>query len=174
MPSAHKKFRASDYLLTPRDVYSWLAQVVARISWRDAAGVFIILYVGLYGRFVFNVSWQGTFFLCFIAALVYWRLDSRVAISLALAGLVCIPLLLILFNQTILLTGQYWAERVAVWVYYFLVIGVLKQIAEYMASQRRQSKKKKSRPKPRRTSRRIRTPKPGTKNARRKARASGN
>jgi len=43
--------------------------------------------------------------------------------------------LLSLFNYRILLMGDIWAERVAVWAFYFLSIGVMKQIVEFRVDQ---------------------------------------
>ena len=62
---------------------------------------------------------------------IYWHLDSRVVIFLALICMITIPILLALANKNILFYGDAWAETVAVWAYYFLVIGVVRQIFEY-------------------------------------------
>lgn len=83
--------------------------------------VFIVLFILGWGM-------QAAFFWAFTVALFWWRLDSRISIGFALVGLITIP---------ILLTFEYeqWAEQVAVWVYFFLVIGVVKQIWEYKTGQ---------------------------------------
>ena len=137
-----RQFKITDYLVTPRDIYHGVLYVVQRITVRDTVGA--LLVVGLFAvlQFVFDVSGDGLFFWPFIAVIIYWNLDARVAFGLALATLVLIPFLLILFNQEIMLTGEFWAERVAVWTYSFLVIGTLKQIVEYLV----ENKTKKNQP----------------------------
>lgn len=68
------------------------------------------------------------FFWMFFLSVFIWNLDSRIAIGGALAGLLVIMLLSIieLFNTPD--TFAFWREEIAVWTYYFLVIGVLKQL----------------------------------------------
>ena len=72
----------------------------------------------------------------------YWKIDSRVSIGFALGGLVAIMILLALSGGGIAPSWRWGdnittlhfdalAEVVAVWVYFFLVIGVVKQIWEY-------------------------------------------
>ena len=68
--------------------------------------------------------------------MIYWRVDSSISIVLALVGFVCVPILLILYNKNILFQGEILSERVAVWAYYFLVIGIVKQIFEYLFESR--------------------------------------
>lgn len=81
-------------------------------------------------RWKLEISIEGTVFWAFTVVLFYKKWDSRISIGLALACLVTLPVLLSLFNYRILLVGDIWAERVAVWAFYFLSIGVVKQIWE--------------------------------------------
>jgi len=61
----------------------------------------------------------------------YWNLDSRISIGGGLISLVFCPILLILKNDYGFMMGEIWAEQMAIWAYYFLVIGVTKQIWEF-------------------------------------------
>ena len=127
-------FRLSSYLITPFDLWRGFAFVVKRARLRDWFGVVLLVALALLLRLVFHISVEGIAFWLFFAVLLYWRLDSRISIGCALAGLVVIPVLLTLYNSKVLAAGDYWAERVAVWVYYFLCIGVIKQMIEYRAA----------------------------------------
>jgi len=86
-------------------------------------------------RWKLHISIEGLIFWSFIIILFYKKWDSRISIGLALACLVTLPVLLSLFNYRILLMGDIWAERVAVWAFYFLSIGVMKQIVEFRVDQ---------------------------------------
>ena len=77
---------------------------------------------------------ETLFFLSFIAALLRWRIDSRLSIALALLCLIAIPVSLVLFQARWWLGGEAAAETIAVWAYYFLSIGVIKQIIELIAT----------------------------------------
>lgn len=68
------------------------------------------------------------FFWVFAVWIVWWDRDARISIGAALAGLVAIPILLALEARDIAVWDDGAAETVAVWVYFFLVIGVGKQI----------------------------------------------
>jgi hypothetical protein len=114
--------------------------MVERITVLDIVGGLIVAGLFALLHFVLGISGDSLFFWPFIAAVIYWNLDARVSFGFALVTLVVIPVLLILFNKEILLTGEYWAERVAVWTYYFLVIGMLKQIVEYVQERRKKKK----------------------------------
>ncbi len=71
----------------------------------------------------------GLFVIGLVAAL-YWRLDSRWPFGLALALLVLIPLMQLAYQRNWLFWGQAIADGMAVSVWYLLVIGVSRQIAE--------------------------------------------
>lgn len=113
-----------------------------KVTRRDIVGIglLVALTIGMY----FGMSWgyQGIFFWLFFVSLFYWRVDSRVSIGFALGGLVFIMLLLALSGVGLAPTVEWggniitmhldaFAEKVAVWVYFFLVIGVVKQMYEY-------------------------------------------
>lgn len=124
-------FRIKDYLVTPRDIYELIKRAWKLSHYSDWLGVLLLaIYALVFGLF-FSLALEPLFFFGFIIAVIYFSLDSRIAIGLALACLVIVPLLLYLSEEQILFYGEVWAERVAVWAYYFLVIGVVKQIFEY-------------------------------------------
>ncbi len=123
-------FKLKDYIFVPKDIV-----ILGRKFWfwshyTDFLGILaLLIYYVVLGR-IFSLALEPLFFSGFILAIVYWDMDSRVAISLALLCLVIIPVLQILYNNNILFSGEIWSERIAVWAYYFLVIGVVKQIFE--------------------------------------------
>ncbi len=99
-------------------------------STRKNIGLGVIL-IAMIGMFVFtDLTSTDIFFWLFFFAMFWYRLDSRISIGGALVGLVVIMFLS---------AGQgfkWWQaddlmEQIAVGVYFFLVIGVLKQIWEY-------------------------------------------
>ncbi|QQR50349.1 hypothetical protein IPF86_00290 [Candidatus Nomurabacteria bacterium] len=116
--------RLTDYLLTPGDVYGWLTT----LHKRDYIGAGLVALVVVLGTVV--LSFEGGVFLAFATALFYWHIDSRFAITCALVCLILIPILLILTKFMFVITDAT-AERVATFAFYFLSIGVIKQIWEY-------------------------------------------
>lgn len=84
------------------------------------AAIFIILALSLF----LNIGVLDFFVLLFGLVSVFFALDSRISAACALALLVLTPLLLV-FNNNV------FAETVAVYAYYFLVIAVITQIGEH-------------------------------------------
>jgi hypothetical protein len=122
--------RLSDYLITPKDVWKAfrkLFSVLKKMTVRDVIGV--ILTIVLMGVLFRNLAYfsEGVFFWPFFFVMLYWDLDSRISIGAALAGLVAIMIASIFANANVAFM-QSWPETIAVWVYFFLVIGVVKQI----------------------------------------------
>lgn len=128
--------KITEYLFTPKDAWKGILYLAKNATFRDLLGVLLLPVVFVGVHYIIGWSLEAGIFWMFIVSMWYWRIDSRVAIGAALVCLVIIPLLLTLFRQEIFLTGEYWAERVAVWAYYFLVIGVVRQIFEYIKEQR--------------------------------------
>ena len=81
---------------------------------------------------IFKWQIESIVFLAFFATLFLWNLDSRISIGLGIACLVGIPVLTLLFRWSIYFGGDYWSQRVAVWAYYFLAIGVIKQVVDFI------------------------------------------
>ena len=125
--------RLSDWIFTFADLRNFfrrLFEFVKNASKKDWLGFLIIVVLAVAMHFGLHFSLEGIFFWLFFFVLVFWNLDSRISIGLALAGLVVIPFLLALSSRGIFFASQAAAEQVAVWVYFFLVIGVAKQIIE--------------------------------------------
>lgn len=118
----------SEYILTPFDIARGICAAYQQATLRDFIGILAVASIGIIMLIATPLSGTVLFFVIFIAVLLYWRLDARVPLTLGLACLVGIPILLLLFRTNILLTGEYRAEQIAVWAYYFLVIGVLRQV----------------------------------------------
>ncbi|HWQ59731.1 MAG TPA: hypothetical protein VN420_01125 [Candidatus Fimivivens sp.] len=122
--------RLSEYLFTPKDVWTgfrMLVSVVKKSTARDVVGVIvtIVLMVVLFRNLAYFS--EGVFFWPFFFVMLYWDLDSRISIGAALAGLVAIMIVSIFANADVAFVKS-WPEAIAVWVYFFLVIGVVKQI----------------------------------------------
>ncbi|MCK5123114.1 MAG: hypothetical protein KAQ87_03125 [Candidatus Pacebacteria bacterium] len=132
-------FKTKDYILTPVDLHRGILHLVKKAGPKDIIGLAVL--AGLFVFFRNYLEWQidSSLFMLFWIALFYWKLDSRISIAGALACLISCPILLILFEKDILLLGEEYAEQAAVWAYYFLVIGVIKQIWEF----RKESKEEK-------------------------------
>jgi hypothetical protein len=111
-------------------IFGWMLRVTSKVNIRNLFGIGLLAAAVWLLHFGLHFSAEGVIFWLFALTLFYWKLDSRISIGLALAGLVLIPILLALGNKLILPSGEELAEKVAVWVYYFLVIGVAKQIWE--------------------------------------------
>ena len=112
-------------------IFGWLLRATNKVNVRNIFGISLLAAAVWLLSFVLHFSAEGVIFWFFALTLFYWKLDSRISIGLALVGLVLIPILLALGNKLILPSGEELAEKVAVWVYYFLVIGIAKQIWEY-------------------------------------------
>jgi len=122
----NNKFKIKNYLFTPKDFFD----MFKKMGQRDIIGIIILIIISFILRLFFDFKMESIIFWSFFISLFWWKLDSRISIGLALACLCTCPILLILFNKNILLLGDIWAEQMAVWTYYFLVIGVVKQIYE--------------------------------------------
>ena len=85
-------------------------------------------------HYFWDTGEETLFFLVFIAVLFRWRVDSRVSIGAALLCLIAIPISLVLFQIHWWFAGEISAEKIAVWAYYFLAIGVTKQIYEMVTA----------------------------------------
>lgn len=128
-------FRFTDYIFTPTDILRificalrsfFLGKTVWNIM---GATLFIAASWGLHT--VLALDFESIFFWLFAFSIVWWRLDSRIPIGLALGCLLAIPIFLELSRRDIVLQGDDWAETTAVWAYFFLVIGVVGQIFEF-------------------------------------------
>lgn len=127
-------FKIKDYILTPYDFYRGILHLIGEIKKagpKDIIGLAVLTI--LFFIFKYYLAWQtdSSLFMIFWIALFFWNLDSRISIAGALVCLAACPILLILFEKNILLFGEEYAEQSAVWAYYFLVIGVTKQIWEF-------------------------------------------
>ena len=132
-------FRASDYVFTPGDAIHFGREfwgTVRRLGGRDILGIALVSAVVFALRVYAGFGPEALFFWAFALSIFYWRWDARLPIGAALGCLAAIPLLLVLYNQNIVYSGEDWAERVAVWAYYFLVMGVGKQIVDVHAARR--------------------------------------
>lgn len=134
-------FRISDYLITPKDAIFSVRTIASKVSKRDVAGAMLVVILVLIPRYVLGWGTDGSTVLVILFSVFWWRVSSRFAFSLALVCLILIPVLLILFSEHVLPYGEVWADTVAVWAYYFLVIGVLQEIAIHIRDSLRGKKR---------------------------------
>ncbi len=127
-----KNFKIGKYSFNFREsIFGKFLAPFFQSSNRNWIGFFVSTGL-LIGLLVFTeLTIVDIFFWIFFFVMFWWQIDSRVSIGGALVCLVIIPFLLVLGNKEIFLKGEAWAEVVAVWAYFFLVIGVAKQIWEY-------------------------------------------
>lgn len=134
-------FKLQDYILTPKDIFHLGKKLCFELRYTDWLGILIMtIYFFIFSWFL-HLSAEPLFFIGFILTMIYWRLDSRVSIVLAIICLVSLQITLFISSKNILLQGEDWAEQVAVWAYCFLVIGVIKQIFEYWTDSRKHPEK---------------------------------
>ncbi len=135
----HKRFRLSDVIITPRDIWALVRHLFSRRGQRDLFGLILLLVWTAELGYGLHASPEVVFFWGFVLVLVYWRQDGRFALACALACLVMTPVFLELGQGGWLLYGKKWAEQTAVWTYYFLCIGVGKQIFDMLLERHRES-----------------------------------
>jgi hypothetical protein len=124
-------FKFKDYILTPLDLYRgifYLFKKASRKDWFILAGLVIVF---LFARNYLQWQFDSSLFFVFLLAIFIWNLDSRISIALALICLIIVPFLLALDEKLIVSELKDWAEQFAVWAYYFLVIGVFKQVFDF-------------------------------------------
>ncbi len=135
-------FKASDYLITPVDLYHG---IVALFRLSPMGWVKLILVLGTF--FVarhYGVGFIDAGFLTFLIATFAYNIEALVPLSFALASLLLIVLIMILGPHTEYVNETTWPEPIAVWVYYFLAIGVLKQMKDVLMDRREGDQKGKA------------------------------
>ncbi len=125
-------FKASDYLITPKDFFL-LFRSLFRLSLFLWAKI-IVLVGAFFLATHFGAGTVDALFILFFVAVFIFNIEARVPISLALFFLVAIVLIMLLGPYTEYVNETTWPEAIAVWVYYLLAIGVLKQTKDLFAS----------------------------------------
>lgn len=125
------KFRIGNYVITPRDSAPgrlFNALLTPPVQHWVGTGVVIALLGGLFA----GTDWETStiVFLVALFSVFFWNIDGRIPAGFALACLVVIPVLLASSRQFGWSAGEAWAEEVAVWAYFGLVLSVAKQAAE--------------------------------------------
>jgi hypothetical protein len=122
-------FKATDYLITPKDIWglgNYLLDLTGK-QW---------LYLCLIGAIVFfahhyDVGATNLVFLGILLWVFLFDVDARVPLKGALVSLLLIIVLVIAGKYSPYIDGDAWSEQVAVWVYFFLSIGVIKQVKDH-------------------------------------------
>jgi len=86
-----------------------------------------VLFAAFFAWENFGFEIAETLILAYFGISLVWSLSGRIAAFFALILLVCLPILLIFKEEKI-------AENFAVYVYYFLCITVIQEIAEFKKS----------------------------------------
>jgi hypothetical protein len=121
-------FKATDYLITPHDVWL-LVLALFRMSLRDTFKLLLVLCVGFVAEH-YGVGFVDILFIIFLVGVFIYDISARVPISLALGLLILIVLVMLVGPHTEFVNETTWPEPIAVWVYYSLAIGVLKQMKD--------------------------------------------
>ncbi len=127
------QFIIGNYIITPANSIPdrFLLKVIST-PLKHIFGILFILFVIILLSITTNFTSVGIFFSAFIFSFFYWNIDGRFSIGLALLSLIGIVVLKILIIYTDLVPSEKWPETVAVWAYFFLAIGILKQIWEHL------------------------------------------
>lgn len=126
--------RLSEYIVTPRDIVWGVRRAVektSKASLYDWIGFALLFVIGAGLQIFFEVSFETTFFWLFAMITFYWKIEARVAFIGILVCLIIIPVFLFLFHIAVMSSGEAWAERAAIWAFYFLIIGVAKLFVEH-------------------------------------------
>lgn len=123
-------FRATDFLITPSDGIAVL-RYFRDLSLSGWVRMFV-LTLSTFIAYHFGVSLTNTVFLFILLWVFLFNVDARAPIKAALVCLVLIIVLLLLGKYVESIDADAWSESIAVWVYYFLAIGVLKQVKDHV------------------------------------------
>ncbi len=129
----------TNYLFTVRDAWRGLVYIATHFTRRDVTRLLLFGLAFWLSYFVWHASWESVFFILFGISLFLWHIDGCISIGAGVGCLVVILILQILAQTLVLPQGAIWSETVAVWAYYFLAIGVVKQIGELIADSRKQN-----------------------------------
>jgi len=127
--------KPSDYLLNLSDLGQLAHLAARRTTPRDLLRLLITVSVFLFVILTIN-DYEAGFFAAVLTAILAWSINGHVPLIAALILLTFVPALQLLYNANIAITADQWAERVAVWAYYMLAIGVIKRAVELFRSNR--------------------------------------
>lgn len=121
-------FKATDYLILPSDVFHLIRALLRMplIGWMKL----LLLIGGYFFAVHFGADTIDALFVVFLIAMFAYNIDAKISISLALILLVSIVLTMLLGPYVEFINETTWPEAIAVWVYYFLAIGVFKQMKD--------------------------------------------
>lgn len=120
----------SEYFITTKDLFGLIRKIIVGIPMVTIAGELLMVAWAAVMFFVLHWPLEAVFFVTFLAALIYWNIEGRVSIGIGLICFVLIIIMQLLVDVLISLPLQQLSENVAVWAFYFLAIGVIKQIYE--------------------------------------------
>lgn len=125
----------SEYFITIKDFYRLIRKMIVGVSITTIIGEVLMVAWIVVMFFVLHWPLEAIFFVSFFVALVYWNIEGRVSIGIGLICLVLIVIMQLLVDVLVSLPLQQLSENLAVWAFYFLALGVLKQIYELILEQ---------------------------------------
>lgn len=126
------QFKVGKYVVVPKNsIFGVFLTKLFTPPVKHWLGVSFILALVLYLFIATGLSSVDIFFITFIFSTFFWNIDGRISIGLALLCLIAIMALTVLASYAGAESAKGWSETVAVWTYYFLVTGVLKQMWEH-------------------------------------------
>lgn len=127
---AHRIYSSASYFFQHRIIPYFRYSdnyLVFRISVQNLIKIFLLFVLIFIMYFLIGWGLESIFFVSFVIISLFFNWDSRIAFVGAISCFVIIPILLILEKEAL-------AERLAVDAYYFLVIGVVMEIASLSKS----------------------------------------
>lgn len=121
-------FKATDYLITPRDVWV-LFKALFGLSFFGWVKLVLLIGAFFLARH-YGADVVDAFFCAYLVGVFAYDMDARISISGALGLLVLIMVIMVVGPYTEFVNETTWPEPIAVWVYYLLAIGVMKQIKD--------------------------------------------
>jgi hypothetical protein len=118
------KKRILDFFLTPKDI-----KTLFTIKNYGKRGYLILIIVAvslILAYITLHFSLESVFFIFCLFSVLYWEIDERLPISLGIVSLFFIPILLSVQYIFYLIDLKDSAERIAVWAFYFLAIGLIR------------------------------------------------
>jgi hypothetical protein len=135
-----KEMPITNYLFTPSDVRDAFHYLVTHITRRDATRILIVIVACAAMQFLGHSDPESIIFALILLSTYLWRWDARLPLGAGIACLIGIFFLQLGYQTLIVPQGNDWSERVAVWAFYFLAIGVLKQTVDLIIESHRQPK----------------------------------
>lgn len=122
------QFKVGKYTVVPRNsIFGVFLIKLFTPPVKHWLGTFLVLMIVSSLFWTTALTSADIFFVVFIFVTFFWNIEGRYSIGFSLLCLVLIMTLLLINQFTSLESTETWSEIIAVWTYYFLVIGIVKQ-----------------------------------------------